>query len=41
MMMTSEEDRRPSVMQLLDLPSVKSAVRRRGRQIFRARYQKL
>jgi len=37
MMMTSEEDRRPSVMQLLDLPSVKSAVRRRGRQIFRAR----
>ena len=37
MMMTSEEERRPCVRQLLELPSVRSAVRSRGRQIFIAK----
>merc|ERR1719341_2123903 len=37
MMMTSEEERRPCVRQLLELPSVRSAVRSRGRQILIAK----
>ena len=37
MMMTSEEERRPCVRQLLELPSVRSAVRSRGRQILFAK----
>lgn len=37
MMMTSEEERRPCIKQLLELPSVRSAVRSRGRQIFYTR----